>query len=703
MELTTFAPAAAHPLHEAPVTYSPLLPTGVDVVDRVWGGLYRGGSYLLYGRGASGRDLLTLRFTQTGAELGESCLFISTARPKDLMIQAASIGFDLREAYEQEKVKLLRVPPTLAHQGGEDVGVLRAMRDLVALIREHRPQRLVVNDFMPFVMFRSYDRLRASIVDLLEQTDVLDMTMILMMSEPGNEQSRRVVDFVASQMTGAVHLEMVSEDQESTLRRLTFQPNIGHVRGRRTEPWDLADMLKPVTVPVQAARRMLPAPPQMPEPPRSRGIRLGSAEAAPAPTPSVVFKPLPAPDPYVAPRPSPSYAAPEPYVAPAPYAAPEAPRAPEPYVAPEMYRTPEPYYAPEPYAAPYSAPATAAPAFEAPMFDTPTPAAAPAFVWTPEPPAPAPTAAPIAEEPGPVAGRASLRPGATSLRSGPPRQAEMHREVPTFGTLSPEPVAAWPVVELPVMPAPQPLPSAPAPVMPPQGMAPGSPYGTPAPSYAPYAAAPETPAAMPVNPYASPAYETTQPPVMPAPQAPPMPQGSYTPPPAPVPHYHQAPPAAPQAPYAQPPTPAPAPMGAMPMGSGYDRASFGQLLDEQFRLRNLQNTPFLLVALRLEAGSTSPFGFDFVRELLSRSLRAQDALLADARGERLVVLLPGAQPEEAGALFTRFKGRLRDEAPYHAEALLNAVSAIVLRNGEATTGEAFRDANAVLAYVLDNG
>jgi KaiC/GvpD/RAD55 family RecA-like ATPase len=683
MELTTFSDAASPA--DAAVSYSPLLPTGVETIDRVWGGLYRGGSYLLYGRGASGRDLITLRFAQTGAELGESCLFISTARPKDLMIQAASIGFDLREAYEQEKVRLLRVPPTLAHQGGEDVGVLRAMRDLVALIRQHRPQRLVVNDFMPFVMFRSYDRLRASIVDLLEQTDVLDMTMILMMSEPGNDQSRRIVDFVASQMTGAVHLEMVSDDAESTLRRLHFMPNIGHVRGRRTEPWDLSEMLQQTSVPITAERRMLPAPPRQPEPPRFRGIRLGTpapqAEPAPAPVAEEasaqagfrMSPPLAAPSA----QPSPIHAAPV-HVAPV-EAAPAAPQAAPayPWPAEPGVRMPAP----------------------SPVYVAPEPA--------PEPPRPAPT------------GRAALRPGATSLRSGSPRQAEVLPEVPTFGSseydddqafasnpaVSPAPSAPAPPpshsafsAPAPSMPEPVAVPPAPIPVQPAVPAAPspsmpqGSPMGGP---YAPYAAPAEPVMPVSVNPYAAP----HAPPMAPAPQA--MPYAA----PVSVPAF-DASPYGQAAPVYEPTGMASAGMAARTRAEvTHDRSAFGRLLDEQFRLRNAQGTPFMLVAMRIEQGGSRahPFGFEFITDLMGDALRAQDIVLADPHGERLVALLPGAQPEEAGALITRFKARLREEAPQHAEALLNAASAIVGRNGEFPNGEAFRSADAVLAYVLDNG
>lgn len=301
MEPSAFATSSAS-------SFAPKLFSGVELIDRAWGGLYRGGSYLLYGRAASGRDLVTLRFAQTGAEHGEPCLFVSPARPKDLMIQAASIGFNLRHHYEDGTVKLMRIPPSLAGEGDEDDAILRSMRDLVALVRQHKPARLVFNDFMPFVLFRSDARFRAAFSEMLEHMDVLDMTTMLVMSEPANAQSKKVIDFIGEQMTGTIHLEMPENDAESSKRRVTLSPRLGHARKRIVELWDVNDLLDEpeAAYPVRPEPALLPAPEvetepalveaeaasSLPEPPATRGIRLGrlladmpegGADAAPAP------------------------------------------------------------------------------------------------------------------------------------------------------------------------------------------------------------------------------------------------------------------------------------------------------------------------------------------------------------------------------------------------------------------------------------
>lgn len=245
----------------SPVNFAPKHLSGIDVIDNAWGGLYRGGSYLVYGRAASGRGLLTLMFARTGAALGEPTLFISPDRQKDLMIQAASIGFNLREAYDSGIVRLVRVPPLMNLQNMGDDGVSRALWDLVTLIRQHRPTRLVMNDFMPFVAFRSYDRFRNEFIQFLEQIDSLDTTTILVMPEPANQQSARVIEFMASQMTGSIRIELGEDSPSTTKRRISLIPHIGHIKRQVVDYWDLEDLVVPSQAPSAPERPPLPQEP----------------------------------------------------------------------------------------------------------------------------------------------------------------------------------------------------------------------------------------------------------------------------------------------------------------------------------------------------------------------------------------------------------------------------------------------------------
>ncbi len=277
------------------VNFAPKHLSGVNVIDNAWGGLYRGGSYLIYGRAASGRGLLTLMFARTGAALGEPTLFVSPDRQKDLRIRAASIGFNLREAYESGIVRLMRVSPLMNLQNMGDDGVSKALWDLVTLIRQHRPTRLIMNDFMPFVAFRSYDRFRNEFIQFLEQIDTLDTTTILVMPEPANQQSNRVIDFMSSQMTGSMHIELGEEGHSTTKRRISLIPHIGHIKRQVVDYWDLEDLVEPTNLNAVAAP-ITPIPPVQSSTVPEQGVTFEPAPVPPVAAPPVsVEAPAPVP------------------------------------------------------------------------------------------------------------------------------------------------------------------------------------------------------------------------------------------------------------------------------------------------------------------------------------------------------------------------------------------------------------------------
>lgn len=259
------------------------LRSGIDPIDREWGGFYRGGAYLVYGRAASGRGLLTMRFAATGLELGERCLFVASERIRDLAVEASSIGLDLRRAQQAGSIHVTRVPPLVNLQQDGDEAVAKALTDLVALVRRERPDRVVVNDFLPFVMFRSFERFKRAFVEALEALDPIPSTLLVALPEPANEQSRRVIGFVASKMTGVAHIEPLDYDPASPERRLTLTPQVGHFGETVVCRWDLSALVRlpsetagvpplfarPGTAPERkgAVEAAPPEPPDFPEPP----------------------------------------------------------------------------------------------------------------------------------------------------------------------------------------------------------------------------------------------------------------------------------------------------------------------------------------------------------------------------------------------------------------------------------------------------
>jgi len=222
------------------------IPTGIPPIDEVWGGFFRGGTYLLYGKAILRRTLLALQFTRTGIERNEPALFISPMRPKDLMIEAASIGFNLKQAYDEKKVRLFRIPPALNLNQNADGKLANALNDVIKIIKKYEPDRLIIDDFTPFARFKAFEHFKASFTQLLEQLSLLDTTTLLGLREPASERAQQVIDFIAEQVTGTIHLEEDEEHPGSTWRKLTLIPNIGHLQSPITVRWDLSEIIEEV-------------------------------------------------------------------------------------------------------------------------------------------------------------------------------------------------------------------------------------------------------------------------------------------------------------------------------------------------------------------------------------------------------------------------------------------------------------------------
>lgn len=200
---------------------------------------------MCYGHASNGRGLLGMLFLQMGVVLEEKTLFLSPGRPQDWMIQAASINFDLDEAQQNNQVKLIWIPSTSPQNGTSDAQAARAIEDLVRLIKTEQPQRILINDFMPFLQFRSFDRFRQVFSWMMTQLANTPTTMLLMMPDIINVQSRHIVEYMRNQMSGSLHVSIPEAGQVDdgryahNNRRLVLWPGLGHVNHEVFDPWEI--------------------------------------------------------------------------------------------------------------------------------------------------------------------------------------------------------------------------------------------------------------------------------------------------------------------------------------------------------------------------------------------------------------------------------------------------------------------------------
>ena len=130
---------------------------GVPRLDEmVGGGMVAYSSTLLFGSPGAGKTLLGLNFLAEGAKKGEQCLYYGfTETGPRLTTKASCIGLDLAPLVKSGRLKL---EARVAVETLPDALV----QDLLGLVDQQRPQRLVLDGLEPFLKNESIDGARSS-------------------------------------------------------------------------------------------------------------------------------------------------------------------------------------------------------------------------------------------------------------------------------------------------------------------------------------------------------------------------------------------------------------------------------------------------------------------------------------------------------------------------------------------------------------
>lgn len=212
-----------------------LFPSGISIIDSAWGGLYRGGTYLLVGERKTGKTLLSIQFAVETAKQKEVCLFFTNTRPKDLMIQAASIDVDLEYYMNKNLIIVVRVapPPEQSQFGNRDEYLGEYLSDIVTVVNQYNPTRLVFDEITPYVEFEDPVKLREIFSNTFEQIEDLGVTSLLAIRELASASTQMIFNILNTYATGVIQLYKETDSNGSTKSGvIDIQPNIGHTEGR---------------------------------------------------------------------------------------------------------------------------------------------------------------------------------------------------------------------------------------------------------------------------------------------------------------------------------------------------------------------------------------------------------------------------------------------------------------------------------------
>ncbi|MCU7494205.1 MAG: hypothetical protein HF314_13005 [Ignavibacteria bacterium] len=220
-----------------------LVQTGLPLIDQAWGGFYKGGTYLLIGPKKSGRTLLGLQYAMQSARQKEVCLYFTNMRPKDLMIHAASIDFDIQTYMNQNLIVVVRVTPPvdLYDLRDPDEYLIEYLKDIVTVVEQFAPKRIIFDELTPYIGFSNLNLLRESFLETLENIEQRDVTSLFTIGEPATPVAQSIVDELVQHVTATIYLQkkITPGDYKSQGGKMTITPNIGHTEGQFTANYSI--------------------------------------------------------------------------------------------------------------------------------------------------------------------------------------------------------------------------------------------------------------------------------------------------------------------------------------------------------------------------------------------------------------------------------------------------------------------------------
>jgi KaiC/GvpD/RAD55 family RecA-like ATPase len=212
-----------------------LLSSGISLVDSAWGGLYRGGTYLLIGAHKSGRTLLALKYAMECSVQKEICLYFTTKRPKDLIIMAASINFDLQSYMDKNLVIVIRVsaPGDILSVPDPDQQLIEYLTNIISIVDQYQPSKIVFDELTPYIEFNNLNLLKESFVKTIEAIEDFGTTSLFVLNEPATLLTEKIITVLTDNSTGIIFLKKNDDPAKQFYGgTMIITPNIGHTQGK---------------------------------------------------------------------------------------------------------------------------------------------------------------------------------------------------------------------------------------------------------------------------------------------------------------------------------------------------------------------------------------------------------------------------------------------------------------------------------------
>lgn len=193
-----------------------IISSGVEPVDKLLGGLDRGGIYLVHGD-ASGKSLFGLQFIIEGLNSGDNTALVTPYSPQDAVRRFSRLGYDCKEDLDCGRLAIIRYPGYTA----EEVSRLReptpVFHDLESMLGETFPDRLVFDPVTTLLVDKE-DELSTRARAFTAWARTLGAAVVLI----ANSSDREVVDALKPLVRESFRFD-ARENQDRIIRLLAFE------------------------------------------------------------------------------------------------------------------------------------------------------------------------------------------------------------------------------------------------------------------------------------------------------------------------------------------------------------------------------------------------------------------------------------------------------------------------------------------------
>jgi DNA-binding response OmpR family regulator/KaiC/GvpD/RAD55 family RecA-like ATPase len=171
-----------------------LIPSGIEPIDKLSGGLENGHLYLAHGE-AAGKSLFGIKFLIEGLKRGESGALVIRYSAEDAVRRFARLGYDCLTDVQQGRLVILEYSEDIINQIQKLSELSPVLRELEWLLKDAHPQRIIFDPVTQLVIGEKGE-LRPRIAEFTTWASSFGATVLMIANGNGKEIIQELHPFV---------------------------------------------------------------------------------------------------------------------------------------------------------------------------------------------------------------------------------------------------------------------------------------------------------------------------------------------------------------------------------------------------------------------------------------------------------------------------------------------------------------------------